>query len=336
MVRHIAEDQIKHELNSNNYIVWPKKPKIVSSLGAIVKDNGKVCLIHDCSRPAGLSVNSYAKTSYFKYETVDSAVSRLPKNGFLAKIDLSSEYRSVPIHPDCYEFMGLSWTFKGDSEPTFMVDTRFAFGLSKAPQIFQRLGNAVVRYMTRQGFTVVCYLDDYLIIDGDKNNCQKGYELLLGVLQKLGFDVNFNKVQEPVQRITFLGIEIDSVNSTLSLPKNKLAELKGELVKWKTKSKATKRELQQLIGKLNWAAKVVKGGRTFLRRLIDIMCSLKKKHYRVRLNTCAKADISWWADYMYVFNGTACFIDKSVPKGSFSTDACNHGGQALMKMIGFM
>ena len=146
-VKSVAEAQIKHEIEAKNYVICSKQPQIVSSLGAVVKDNGKVRLIHDCSRPENLSVNSYATTSHFKYQSVDNVVQVLPKNGFMAKIDLSSAYRSVPIHPSCYQFMGLSWVFEGETTPTFMVDTRFAFGLAKAPQLFQLIGNSIVRYM---------------------------------------------------------------------------------------------------------------------------------------------------------------------------------------------
>ena len=330
-VKDIAEDQIRHEIDVQNYIVCSSQPQIVSSLGAILKENGKVRLIHDCSRPDNVSVNSYASTSHFKYQTVDDVVEKLPKNGFMAKVDLSSAYRSVPLHPSCYQFMGLYWLFEGDTAPTYMVDTRLAFGLAKAPEIFQRISNSIVRYMKRQGFCVVCYLDDYLIIDADEKHCKEGYELLQDVLQRLGFDINVKKLEPPVQIITFLGIEIDSINSTLSLPGKKLEELSEELAKWQTKNKATKHELQQLIGKLNWGAKVIKGGRTFLRRLIDLMCTLKRKHHHVRLNSSAKADIQWWANYISIFNGTASFIDKPVPSSSFTTDACLRGGGGAYK-----
>ena len=99
-----VEQQILSEISQGNYIVCNPRPTIVSSLGAIEKDNGKVRLIHDCNR-SGL--NSYADTSKFKYETVDKAVSLLPPNGYLAKVDLSNAYRSVPIHNECLPATGL-------------------------------------------------------------------------------------------------------------------------------------------------------------------------------------------------------------------------------------
>lgn len=325
-IRSIAESQIVEEIENHNYIVCHSKPTIVSSLGAILKDTGKARLIHDCSRPKNFSVNSYAVTSHFKYQSVDNAVQMLPNDGFMAKVDLSNAYRSVPLHPSCYEFMGLSWCFEGETSPTYMYDTRLGFGTAKGPEIFQRISDSVVRYMKTQGFELVSYLDDFLIVDADELHCKQGYDLLLEVLQKLGFKINFKKAEPPVQKIVFLGIEIDSVHRTLSLPVNKMLELREELAKWQSKSKATKHELQRLVGKLNWAAKVIKGGRTFLRRLIDLMCTLKRKHHHVRLNSCAKADIHWWANCIGRFNGTAHFIEESVPSSSFSTDACLRGG----------
>ena len=77
---------------------------------------------------------------------------------------------------------------------------------------------------------------------------------------------------------------------------------------WLHKKRATKKELQSLVEKLNWAAKVVRGGHTFLRRLIDIMCTLKRTHHHIRLSSSAQADVTWWATFISQFNGTLQFI----------------------------
>jgi hypothetical protein len=100
--------------------------------------------------------------------------------------------------------------------------------------------------------------------------------------------------------------------------------------------KATKKELQQLIGKLNWAARVVRGGRTFLRRLIDIMCSLKYKRHHIRITASARADITWWANFMSLFNGTVHFVSSMpVPAAYFTSDACMVGGAAVFNQDWF-
>jgi hypothetical protein len=89
-------------------------------------------------------------------------------------------------------------------------------------------------------------------------------------------------------------------------------------------------QLQQLIGKLNWAARAVRGGRTFLRRLIDLSNSVKRKHHYIDMNAMAKADLDWWCQFMEVFNGTTCFIKgEIVPYSEFATDACEIGGGSV-------
>ena len=324
-----VEAQILTELDNGHYITCKTPPSIVSSLGAIRKSSGSIRLIHDCSRPHGAGLNSYAVTSKFKYETVDRAVELLPMKGYMAKVDLSSAYRVVPIHPDDYMATGLHWTFAGDTYPTFLIDTRLPFGASKSPEIFQRLSNSVTRMMAERGFTCISYLDDFLVIEQDKQQCTKGYKTLLKLLQELGFIINWDKVALPAQQVTFLGIDIDSVSRQLSLPQHKLQEMRSLLHSWTHKKKATKKELQQLVGKLNWAARVVRGGRTFLRRIIDIMCSLKRKYHHIRLTASARADIAWWNNYVHVFNGTVRFLHNTpVPAASFTSDACTIGGAA--------
>jgi hypothetical protein len=84
-------------------------------------------------------------------------------------------------------------------------------------------------------------------------------------VERLGLEINSDKVAAPAQQMTILGILIDCVSRTLALPEDKLSKLKTLLVTWSHKQKATKREIQSLVGKLNWAAKVVLGGRTFIR-----------------------------------------------------------------------
>ena len=331
-----VEQQIYTEISNGRYVICDEIPTIVSSLGAIPKKSGKARLIHDCSRPYGHGLNSYARKGSFKYETIDKAVSLLPDNGYLAKIDLSNAYRSVPIHPSCYKFTGLHWVFEGDSHPIYFTDTRLPFGASESPEKFQRCTSAVVRMLARRGYTAIVYLDDFLIIESNYERCQEAYTELLSLLQNLGFTINWDKVEAPCQKLTFLGVEIDSVSRTLSLPTDKLSELQTLLNSWLHKKKATKKELQSLVGKLNWAARVERGGRTFLRRLIDVMCTLKRKHHHIRLSSSAQADVTWWATFISQFNGTVQFIcDMPEPEAYLTSDACNIGGAAVFNQDWF-
>ena len=79
--------------------------------------------------------------------------------------------------------------------------------------------------MERRGFTVLAYLDHFLIIADTKVECQQAYEELINHLGELGFQINWDKAVGPCQRLTFLGIEIDTVRRQLVLPERKLCKL---------------------------------------------------------------------------------------------------------------
>lgn len=166
------------------------------------------------------------------------------------------------------------------SQYHYYVDNRLCFGLSCAPFIFNRISNAIVRMMGRRGFrAVVNYLDDFLI-GSTQEECQRGLLTLINLLHYLGFNVSWRKVVSPTQRITFLGIELDSSIMSLRLPEDKLTLLTDLVNTFSHEASASKPQLQSLAGSLNFACQVVHGGRTFLRRVIDCLNKLKHSSHR--------------------------------------------------------
>ncbi|VDI59236.1 Hypothetical predicted protein [Mytilus galloprovincialis] len=65
-----------------------------------------------------------------------------------------------------------------------------------------------------------------------------------------GFAINWSKVVDPCQQITFLGVEIDSSTMEVRLPSDKLAVLKAELLAFTKRSHASKKQLQSLAGEI--------------------------------------------------------------------------------------
>ena len=83
---------------------------------------------------------------------------------------------------------------------------------------------------------------------------------------------------------------------------------------------ASKRQLQSLAGSLNFACRAVQGGRTFLRRVIDCVNRLRHSSHRCRLNSQFRADIKWWQQFLFTFNGRSMMLDFQHPVVS-QTDA---------------
>lgn len=318
-----VEQQIKEEILNDRYKIVKTKPRIISALGAVNKSNGKVRIIHDASRPSGGAINDFWVKEKFQYQSIQDAVDLVRPGYWMAKVDLLSAFRSVSTHVSNHKFMGLKWTFSGDNEPTFLVDTRLPFGTRRSPYIFHQLGQAVRRMMIRMNHPeVVVFLDDFLVVNETYEGCLESLNVLMRLLRKLGFSLNYNKVSMPSQLITFLGIDLNSNNMTLSLPREKLRDLEETLRELQLREKVTKRELQSLVGRLNFACQCIYGGRFFLRRLNDTIARLRQPWHRTRVTTTIQGDIQWWLQFLSVFNGCMPMIDAR-PVTPIFTDACD-------------
>jgi hypothetical protein len=142
----------------------------------------------------------------------------------------------------------------------------------------------------------------------------------------MGWPIAPNKVVAPCQDIVFLGVRIDILNRQLSLPDDKLAALLSLLQAFADRESATKREIESLIGKLNFAATVVHGGRTFLRRMIDLIAPVEDHDAVVSLSTDFKADVQWWHDFAADWNGKEMMVDDTpIGQSRFVTDASGYG-----------
>ena len=323
----MVEAQIKTEVENGRYVICEDPPHLISALGAIPKPDGKkVRLIHDCSRPEGGALNDFAMTESFSYQTLRDAAALIKPGDFLAKVDLSNAYRSVRIHPDEHHLTGLQWVFSGEKDPTFIKDVCLPFGSRLSPKIFNCLTQAVRRIMEKekQG-QLVAYLDDFLIIGKTYEECREVMEHLMQLLRTLGFSINYSKVEGPKQKIVFLGVEINTREYTFSLPETKLRDLRNEVAHLMTVKQVTKRGLQSVIGKLNWAALLVYGGRPHIRRLIDRQNVLRGPNHKTRVTTDMREDLLWWMIHMEHFNGTMP-IAESRPTSSVCIDACDSGG----------
>ena len=114
----------------------------------------------------------------------------------------------------------------------------------------------------------------------------------------------------------------------LRLPQDKLLNISHLLQQWRGRKACRKRHLLSLIGSLSHAAKVVKPGRAFLRRLIDLSSSVDKLDHFIRLNLDARSDIEWWWQFISRWNGISAVptLLRRPPDIQFTTDASGTWG----------
>ena len=144
----------------------------------------------------------------------------------MAKLDLKAAYRNVPVHPEDRPLLGVIW------ENTIYIDTALSFGLRLAPKIFSAVADGVLWAMWLNGTRLLLhYLDDFIFFGQPRSRgCARALDIGIGICAQLGFVAH--KIARPTTCLTFLGIEIDSVNAQLRLPADKLLWLNAELCKW--------------------------------------------------------------------------------------------------------
>ena len=217
--RPAVEKELRAQIKARNCVIAGTETSIISPIAAIRKhDGGVIRLTHDGSHPVGEAMNDYLSLHSVKCESISNAQELAKQNYYMAKVDLKSAYRSVPIHPDDYSATGLCWQFEGQPNFTYLFDSRVPFGSRCGPSIFHRLSQVVKHMMARRGYKcLVVYLDDLLIVCETKQQCNEALHVLIKLLCRRGFGISWAKVVGPTQRIVFLGILIDIHNAPSAL-----------------------------------------------------------------------------------------------------------------------
>lgn len=227
-----------------------------------------------------------------KIEEVVQKVLSLGRGCQRAKIDVESAFRVVPVHPHDRHLLGMSW------EGNLYIDTVLPFGLRSAPKIFNSLADALQWIAQSRGISYLQhFLDDFITAGKQQSDeCECNLLRLIDTCDHLGFPIASDKREGPTTCLIFLGIDMDTVLFELRLTAQKLARLKSTLQRWSHLKSCRKRELQLLVGLLHDASIVVSPGRTFIRRLIDLLKSAHQRpsHSFLRLNLAARSDILWW------------------------------------------
>ena len=103
------------------------------------------------------------------------------------------------------------------------------FGVSPARRIFEKLLKIPVSVLLRLNILIIIYLDDMLLIGHAIEEMLMVRDTVIFLFQQLGFVLNFKKsVLTPTQRIDFLGVTVDSLIMTLSLPEKKVSKVQKQ------------------------------------------------------------------------------------------------------------
>ena len=252
-----------------------------------------------------------------KYSSIDDAVEMIQSLGKRAKLgisDIKKAFRLLPVWPGDFDLLGFRIKDK------FYFDKFLPMGasISCALPVFEKFSTFIqwaVEYESDNKPSILHYLDDFLF--GGKSEttqCQETMHTFEQVCTSLGIPIANKKTKGPSTVITFLGVEFDTINMELRLPSEQLQKLQLQLDHILHKDKITLLQLQSLLGSLNFACRVVRPGRAFLRRLYDVSTLVKRQHHKIPINKSMKDDLKLWKKFFLSYNGV------TVMPGMFWTD----------------
>lgn len=247
--------------------------------------------------PEGTSVNSGINKNVYlgqnvklKYPTVSSFVDRIKKLGpscFMYKRDLHRAFFQVPLCPSAYRYLGFAWDGK------FYFSKVLAMGLTSACYIMQCI-TLCFRYIhNMMGYYLCSYVDDMVGCEAEYQVALEAYQALGRTFCDLGVRESEEKAVPPTTLMEFLGNLLNTVTMTISVTPDRLLELEIELSEWKRLPHITRRELESIIGKLQFLCNCVRSGRLFLNRLLNFLrTTVTGRRYKLPLQ--AIKDLEWW------------------------------------------
>ena len=301
----------------------------ISPLNSVPKkDSNERRVILDLSYPKGNSVNDFISKEFYleekidlMYPKVDDLVQLIKAKGkgcLLFKVDLRKAFRQLSLCPSSYRFAAYMW------KKHIFFDTVLAMGSRSSSYCCQSVTNAIVFIMFKIGISVLNYLDDLASAE-QKNLAEFSYRTLKAVLKKCGIEENTEKACPPATIMNFVGVLFNTEKMTVEITPERLEEIKTLLKLWLSKENASIKEVQSLLGKLNFVAACVKPARIFFSRMLKwlkMLYKLDDKQYEIPI--FFKKDIAWWDRFLLTYNGVSMMMieEFSKPDEIFSCDSC--------------
>lgn len=238
----------------------------ISPLGIVPKkEPNEFRLIHHLSFPKDYSLNdqvdgSSASVGFSSFDDAVVLLRRFGSHCLMGKADIKAAFRLLSVHPDGFNSLGFQF------DGLFYFDRCLPMGFSLSCFYFESFSSflhwAVLLGQTEAG--LVHYLDDFLFVGAASSNaCLNVMQQFFDMCSYFNFPLAHEKTVWPCTKLEFLGISIDSVRMEFSLPENKLVRMLDLLQKMSIAKKTTLRELQTLLGLLNFACRVIPMGRVF-------------------------------------------------------------------------
>lgn len=267
--------------------------QFVSNVFMVPKQNGKVRIILDLSR-----FNEAVEKVHFKMDNLHTATNLIVPGVFMTSVDLQDAYFTFPIAKEFRRYIKFRW----NSQLWQFIG--LPMGITCAPRYFTKLMAPVFAYLRKEGFQGFPYLDDTFIFGFTAEECSHSTSRLTKLFSELGFKVHEEKsVLQPTQTLEFLGFIIDSINMTVSLPREKTLNVLSLCEMGIKASNLSIRQVLHIVGTLNsYSVGIEYGGNHFKHlekdQIAALKCSKGDFDVEMKISNEAKLDLHWWQTHV--------------------------------------
>lgn len=212
----------------------------------------------------------------------------------------------------------------------FYVDGCLAMGARSSPRSFELLSTAL-QWIILNKFgmtsTLIHVMDDFAIIDSSYSKCKKSLSKFQDVCSYFGIPLAPEKTTVPSEVMVFLGIQLDTRRMMAQLPQDKVVKAVNKIDSLLKCSSCRLKEMQSLIGTLNYSCYILPHGKAFYRRLVDsIVQKSRDRVSMIKVNYECKQDLQVWKVFLLSFNEISLWSrDTYLTHNVYSDAAKSHG-----------
>jgi len=296
----------------------------------------EIRMVKDMSFPRnGTSVNELVDEGVTRNITVRmicNLIATLGKGTLIWTFDVQSAYKQIKVIMD-------DWHLQGETSPAgFAWASVCDFGGRNSGHRWEEYGSAI-EFMVRHHTLVSAiarYVDDFIAlvrpsIDGlpDIKRAHTVRTQVIELCSILGVPIPEPKQKGPSTRVVgVLGWTFDTVLMQLSVTDERRRMCLAMLSEWLNRSSASMRELQSLVGLLQYLVECFRWGKAFLGYAIKLSHSRPHSSDRVKLSEGFRADMRWWHTIIDEWNGISLFYEVRWIDSSnlgFEVDASRKG-----------
>ena len=238
-----VKQAIQELLDSGSIVESFSKPYVVNPL-TVAKNKEKCRLVLDLRH-----VNLHLWKDHITFEDWKVALDYYSKDCYMFDFDLKSGYHHIDINEQHQKYLGFCWKY-GDTNRYFKF-TVLPFGLATAGHVFTKVLKCLVKHWRENSIRIIMFLDDGFGVEEDLDTATKSSQIVKQDLEDSGLIANQQKSHwVPQKKLTWLGVSIDSSESSLYVPEDKVKSILTLINKMLTNRVTTARRLASLTGKI--------------------------------------------------------------------------------------